>query len=125
MDQLLTKIEEEEETSSYFACCAHRKKKGNTIKLTPKSDDDFYISTTDSNIQLNRLSLCKELEDLLPFLINEDVDYSSSNVIGKKDNYIAGWWIYMIISTYSLLRQDQKAFVKEKLYDPRVCVKKN
>jgi hypothetical protein len=112
------KEEYEEEQSFLFACCTNRKKKIHTSTITASHMPKNEI-IGENNTQVNRFSLCKETEELLLEVLNLDKEGKHSIEIN---------WMYMIISTYAVMRPEQKAFTDLKssplTLDPKLCAKK-
>jgi tetratricopeptide (TPR) repeat protein len=96
------KEETDEEESFLFGCCVTRKKKVNlNMSYMNKTDN---LSIVESDIRVNRCSLCKEVEELLKNAVTLDKE---------EKHLIELYWMYMIISVYNFLRPDQKVFAKE------------
>jgi hypothetical protein len=106
----------EDEDSFLFACCSNRKRKVNTIGTsTIKTDSNMfgdYTSNNNNTHKINKVSLCKEAEELL------------NNLIEDEKQFIEIYWMKLIICSYCKVKTDQSQFRKEFLIDPKICIKK-
>jgi hypothetical protein len=98
--------------------------------LTEKYDNDYYNNYNNKNIKYNNNNYnFKENEK--DQKNNNNINFNNFNnyvndiemTDAKINSYkIEIWWLWMIVSIYSKLRPDQKAFTK--FYEPKHCVKK-